>query len=430
MAETMHAQPEVSVQDVKVDMGRLRQDVLDLGQVGRDAEFGLNRRAFTEGDRQGRDWFRQRLAVAGLELFQDGAANLHGRLDYDGMRPAVVMGSHLDTVPGGGPLDGALGVLVGLEVLRTVKDAGIELRYPLEVIDFSDEEGRFGGMFGSQALAGHLTPERIQGARDLEGITLVDAMAAWGLDANEALAARRDPSTIHAFLELHIEQGPVLDRKRISIGVVEAITGLFKWDVQLKGQTNHAGTTPMDMRNDTFQGLAEFAGEIERILEEHGSPHSRATIGRVELKPGAANTVPGYTSFSLDVRDTDPDTLTNLADAFRRTLSTMARRRSLMFEFEVLSELPPQRCDPALVQLLEDKARALDLKDLRLPSGAAHDAQIMASLTRTGMIFVPSLEGRSHSAAEWTNWEDIERGANLMLQAILSLATESGGELK
>ena len=407
-----------------INMPRLRQDVLDLGQVGRDSELGLNRRAFTDADRQGRDWFRQRLAVAGLDLFQDGAANLHGRLDFDGKRPAVVIGSHLDTVPGGGPLDGALGVLVGLEVLRTVKEAGIELRFPLEVIDFSDEEGRFGGMFGSQAMAGQLTPERIQGARDLEGITLIDAMAAWGLDANEALSARRDPASIHAFLELHIEQGPVLDRKRISIGVVEAITGLFKWEVRLKGQPNHAGTTPMDMRIDAFQGLAEFGGEVNRILEEHGGPNSRATIGRVELKPGAANTIPGQAIFSFEVRDTDDRVLKNLSDASRRTLSSIARRRDLMFEFDVLSEITPTRCDPGLLELIATEAETVGLEYLRMPSGAAHDTQSMSAVARTGMIFVPSIEGRSHSSGEWTNWEDIEAGANLMLRSVLALAAK------
>ena len=405
-----------------IDMGRLRQDILDLGQVGREADSGLNRRAFTDGDRQGRDWFRQRLAAAGLELFQDGAANLHGRLGHDGIRPAVVMGSHLDTVPGGGPLDGALGVLVGLEVLRTVKASGIELRHPLEVIDFSDEEGRFGGMFGSQALAGHLTPERILGARDLEGITLVDAMALWGLDANEALGARRDPATIHAFLELHIEQGPVLDRKRIPIGVVEAITGLFKWEVRLKGQPNHAGTTPMDMRIDAFQGLAEFGGEVNRLLEEHGGPNSRATIGRVELHPGAANTIPGQATFSFEVRDTDERVLKTLSDAARRTLSSIARRRDLMFEFDVLSEIRPTRCDPGLQDLISNEAEAMGLPFLRMPSGAAHDAQSMARLTRVGMIFVRSREGKSHSPAEWTPWEDIQAGADVMLRSLVELA--------
>lgn len=413
--------------DIRVNFERLREDVQSLSRIGQREDQGIHRMAFSEGDLEGRRWFRSRIEAAGLEVYEDGAANLHARLDWDGKRPSVMMGSHLDTVPGGGPLDGALGVLVGLEVMRTISESGVKLRYPLEVVDFTDEEGRFGGLFGSQAIAGQLTPAIIHSAHDLDGVTLTEAMAAWGLDANAALFARRAPESIHAYVELHIEQGPVLDRNNVSIGVVDAITGLFKWDVRLMGQTNHAGTTPMDMRADSFQGLAEFAGEITRILEEHGSPHSRATIGRVELKPGAANTVPGQTSFSLDVRDTDGDTLRNLADAFRRTLSALARRRDLMFEFDVLSEIPPMRCDPGLVQLLTETADRLGLEHLRMPSGAAHDAQIMGSVTRTGMVFVPSIEGKSHSASEWTPWEDIEKGANLTLQAILQLVAEDAG---
>ncbi len=413
--------------DIRVNFERLREDVQSLSRIGQKEDQGIHRMAFSDGDLEGRRWFRSRIEDAGLDVFEDGAANLHARLDWDGKRASVMMGSHLDTVPGGGPLDGALGVLVGLEVMRTIQEAGVPLRHPLEVVDFTDEEGRFGGLFGSQAIAGQLTPATIHNARDLDGVALTEAMAAWGLDANAALFARRAPESIHAYLELHIEQGPVLDRNHVPIGIVDAITGLFKWDAHFRGQTNHAGTTPMDMRADSFQGLAEFAGEINRILEEHGSPHSRATIGRVELKPGAANTVPGETSFSLDVRDTDGETLRNLADAFRRTLSALARRRDLMFEFDVLSEIPPTRCDPGLVQLLTETAERLGLEHLRMPSGAAHDAQIMGSATRTGMIFVPSIEGKSHSASEWTPWEDIEKGANLALHAILQLAAADAG---
>ncbi|SIT69145.1 N-carbamoyl-L-amino-acid hydrolase [Ectothiorhodosinus mongolicus] len=415
---------------VSINIDRLRRDVEALAAIGRGPDQGIYRMAFSEGDLAGRRWLQSQIEAAHLDYFEDGAANQHGRLAWDGQSPSIMIGSHLDTVPGGGPLDGALGVLVGLEILRSIQESETPLRHPMEVVNFTDEEGRFGGLFGSQAMAGQLTPAMIHEARDLEGVSLTEAMAAWGMDANAALFARRPRDAIKAYLELHIEQGPVLDRGDISIGVVEAITGLFKWEVTLKGQTNHAGTTPMHMRQDSFQGLAEFAFAIDRILEEHGSPHSRATIGRVELSPGAANTVPGSTAFSLDVRDTDADVLSNLSDAFRRTLSALARRRQLMFEFEVLSEITPQRCDAGLVQLLSDKARALDLKHMCLPSGAAHDAQIMASMTRTGMVFVPSIEGRSHSAAEWTNWEDIERGANVLLQASLSLAVGTGETLR
>jgi N-carbamoyl-L-amino-acid hydrolase len=255
------------------------------------------------------------------------------------------------------------------------------------------------------------------------GISLIEAMAQQGLDAHEALRAQRHPDSIHAYVELHIEQGPVLDRKGLSIGVVDAITGLFKWEIRLSGAANHAGTTPMDMRADAFQGLAEFAGQIDRVLAEYGSPHSTATIGRVELKPGAANVIPGEALFSLDVRDTDSQTLDVLADAFRRTLSAIARRRDLMFDFSVLSEIAPVQCNASVVAAIDAAVATLQLPATHLNSGAAHDAQIIAGIAPTGMIFVPSKEGRSHSAAEWTAWDDIEAGANTLLHTLRQLST-------
>jgi N-carbamoyl-L-amino-acid hydrolase len=213
-----------------------------------------------------------------------------------------------------------------------------------------------------------------------------------------------------------------LDRKGVSIGVVDAITGLFKWEITLSGAANHAGTTPMDMRNDAFQGLAEFAGQITRVLEEYGSPRSTATIGRVELIPGAANVIPGQVIFSLDVRDADDATLKLLAEAFSRALSAVARRRGLKFEFSVLSELAPVRCAPQVIQAIEESVEKSGLSSTHLPSGAAHDAQIIAGIAPAGMIFVPSKEGRSHSAAEWTAWADIEAGANTLLNTLRRLA--------
>jgi len=314
-------------------------------------------------------------------------------------------------------------VLCALESLRVLKEADIPLKRPLEAIAFSDEEGRFGGLFGSQAFAGQVTPEYLYNARDLEGVTLVDAMAGHGLDAREALHAQRPSDSIHAYVELHIEQGPVLDRQGVSVGIVDAITGLFKWQVTLTGASNHAGTTPMRLRADAFQGLTEFASQVDRILEEHGGPASVATIGRVELLPGAANVVPGGAIFSLDVRDTDVDILERLAEAFRRALAAIARRRGLMFEFEILSEIAPVPCAYMVRHAVEQSVAALGIEATHINSGAAHDAQVIASMAPAGMVFVPSKEGRSHSAAEWTAWRDIEAGANVLLNTLKRLAS-------
>jgi beta-ureidopropionase / N-carbamoyl-L-amino-acid hydrolase len=407
---------------LNINRERLQADIEALAKIGRNDDYGIYRMAFSEADMQGRQWFKDKVNEAGLEFYQDGAANLHARYGWDIEKPSVMMGSHLDTVPAAGHLDGALGVLVALECLRCIKEQGIHIKHPIEAVAFSDEEGRFGGMVGSQAIAGMLTPEKIINAIDLNGVTLIDAMKEAGLDAMEALHAKRNPDTIHAFLELHIEQGPMLDKMDISIGNVDAIAGLFKWDVSLIGTPNHAGTTPMDMRKDAFMGLSEFASQIKRILDENGSPRSVATIGRVEISPGAANVIPGTVEFSLEARDTSEEVLADLATAFRKSLSAIARKHDLMFEFKVLSEITPVKCDPGIVKTIENVCKTLKQPFLQMASGAAHDTQIMATITRAGMIFVPSKDGRSHSIAEWTDIDDIEKGANVALNTLYRIA--------
>ncbi len=291
---------------LRIDFERLQADVEALADIGRAADHGIYRMAFSPADMAARKWLRERIETAGLDFHQDGAANLHARLGWDGRTPSVMSGSHIDTVPKAGHLDGALGVLCALEALRVPQERGAALRRPLEAVAFSDEEGRFGGMLGSQAMTGVLTPEHVLGARDADGIPLAEAMQAQGLNPMDVLRAARKPGSVHAFVELHIEQGPVLDRRGITIGVVEGIVGLQRWEVSLIGQTNHAGTTPMALRRDAFAGLAEFGGALQRVLDELGGPRSVATIGRVELLPGAANVVPGEARFTLEMRNPCP----------------------------------------------------------------------------------------------------------------------------
>lgn len=411
----------------KINFERLRRDILDLGEIGASEEDrGIYRMAFTDADMEARSWLGKRIEQAGLEADQDGAANVFGRLNGPAKEPAVLMGSHLDTVPAGGHLDGALGVLVALECLRTIKDEGIKTRNPIELVAFSDEEGRFGPPFGSRAIVGDLTRADLHNATDLDGVRLEDAMSAQGLDPQEALQARHTPESLRAYLELHIEQGPVLENRRCPVGIVEGFTGLFRWGIRLIGEADHAGTTPMPMRHDAFLGVAEFAGEIPRMLEEHGSQDSVATIGSLELLPGSVNTVPALAEFSIDVRDPDPDVLEELGRALRRVLSAIARRRGLMFEFDILSMIPPVACDREIVGLVARSADELGVNYHAMRSGAIHDAQIMSRITSVGMIFVPSKDGRSHSPAEWTHWEDIEVGANVALRTLLSLADDTG----
>ena len=409
--------------DLRCSLDRLREDLLALGQIGRNPEDkGLYRMAFTPADMEARQWLLDRLGAAGAEAQLDGAANVVGR--WEGTKadaPAIVMGSHIDSVPAGGIFDGSLGVLAGLECMRSLRDADVKLAHPVELVAFSDEEGRFGGMFGVQAYTGQLTLNDVESMADPDGLSLADAMKRHDLVPEMAMEAARKPDRIAAFLELHIEQGPVLEAKRKDIGVVVGISGIFKWKVKLVGKADHAGTAPMDMRSDAFMGLAEFAQEIPRIIEEDGTERSRLTVGKVDLVPGHPHTVPGEAIFTLVGRDTEPDVLKELSRSCRKVLSAIARRHRLYFEFEEMSWLEPRPCHESVLSAFRAAAERLSLSQMDMPSGAGHDTQFMTDLTQAGMIFVPSAHGVSHAPDEWTAWEDVHNGANCLLQALLEV---------
>jgi len=407
---------------MQVNLERVKKTLLELSRIGfNPADQGIYRLGFTATDIEARNWLSDILNREGFEPAVDGAGNVSGRYG-PADRPVVALGSHLDSVPAGGIFDGTLGVVAGLEVLRLCRENGIALEFPIELIATSEEEGRFGGMLGAQALAGVLTPEIILSAHDADGNRLADAMQAAGFAPMAALDARRKPGSMRAFLELHVEQGPVLESNGKTIGVVDSIAGVFKWIVHLKGKADHAGTAPMNMRSDAFMGLADFAHEIPRIIEEDGSDRSRLTVGKVDLKPGSPHTIPGEAVFTLVGRDSSEDIMRELGTACRKTLAAIARRHNLMFEYEQISWLEPVDCHPEIVGLLEDESRRAGFTFEHMPSGAGHDTQFLAQVTRAGMIFVPSVGGISHAPDEWTHWHDVEAGANLLLAAALRLA--------
>ena len=405
-----------------IDIKRIKADILALAAIGKsESDRGIYRMAFTDEDMEAKRWLLHRIEETGLEPASDGAANISGILPGKTDSPRIFVGSHIDTVPCAGMLDGTLGVVCGLECLRALKSAGVTPEHSIELIAFSDEEGRFGGTFGSEAFIGSLTPDKVEAATDLHGVRLADAMLEQGLDPIKALDARRSPEVIESYLELHIEQGPVLDEKGLQVGIVDRITGLRSWSLRFFGEANHAGTTPMDYRKDAFMGLADFAHELPRILEENGGEYSRATIGKAEILPGAPNSVPGAVEFSLDFRDPSEETLDELSLAIQKALAAISRRRGLQFEFSVQGEIQPVASNEELVGALEGEAKELGLRYQRMLSGAAHDAQLVGRIAPMAMIFVPSRGGLSHTPAEWTPWEDIEAGAQLMLATLCKL---------
>jgi N-carbamoyl-L-amino-acid hydrolase len=317
--------------------------------------------------------------------------------------------------------DGVLGVIAGLECVRTLQEHDIALQHAVEVIGTSEEEGRFGGMLGAEALTGKLTMDWLERAKDHSGELLRDAMARCQMPYHLAMEAARDPDTLVGFLELHIEQGPVLEQTHNTIGVVEGISGVFKWLINLKGKADHAGTAPMNLRSDAFMGVADFAHEISRIIDEEGTDKSRLTIGSLELKPGFAHTVPGEAEFTLVGRDMSDEVMQKLAHACRKVLSAIARKHRLRFEYEEMSWLAPRHCSGDMIALLEKHAHALGHKTLVMPSGAGHDCQFFTDITPTGLLFIPSVGGVSHAPDEWSHWHDVEKGSQVLFNSVLEL---------
>lgn len=404
-----------------INLQRLRSDLESLGQIGRDRySRGINRPGFSDADLQARHWLKERFESFDMQAIIDQAGNVVGRWG-DSRLPSLIMGSHLDSVPQGGLYDGTLGVLAGLEVIRCLQDAGIKPEIPIEVIATSEEEGRFGGMLGAQALTGELDLDWLENATDDAGIFLKDAMKKQGFNHLEALKVRRPDSSMKAFLELHIEQGPVLEQTGKTIGIVEGIAGVFHWLVSFEGEPNHAGTTPMTMRRDAFMALADFAHSIPRVIDRYGSTNGRLTIGKVDLAPGFAHTVPGKAEFTLVGKDFENTDLKNLAEGCRQQIASVAEKHDIGYEIHESSFLHSQSCDPAIVSIMQSCADELNVPSMKMYSGAGHDTQIFARHTPSGMIFVPSIAGVSHSPDEETSWADIEIGATILLNTVLRL---------
>jgi N-carbamoyl-L-amino-acid hydrolase len=413
----------MSAGGLRIDLARLRTDIEALAGIGRDPEGGISRPAWSPAHEEARAWLVERLRAAGLSPRVDAAGNVLGRLDAGPPdAPVVLTGSHVDTVPRGGPLDGALGVLAALECLRAIAASGLPLARPLELAAFTDEEGRFYGFFGSRAMTGALDPALAARLADPAGLSLREAMGRAGFDLDRAGEARRDPWSIAAYVELHIEQGPWLEAEGVPIGVVEGIVGIQRRRLTFVGQPDHAGTTPMDRRRDAFFTAAEYATKRQEAVVKGGGGRSVTTIGVVDVRPGVPNIVPSRAALLQEIRDPEPAVLARLA---RRTLGLarrVATRRGLAVEIEELLRADPIRMSPRVQAAIEAAASGLGLAVRRMPSGAGHDAQILATVTDAGMLFVPSQGGRSHRPDEWSDWEAIERGANVLLGTLTRLA--------
>lgn len=414
---------------MSVRIERLLDDLEALARFGRDPRGGVTRPAYGPSYREAVDWLTARCQDAGMTVREDPAGNLIARIGPEG-GAAVAVGSHIDTVPSGGIYDGALGVLAPLECVRALTDDGVGLERALEIIAFADEEGAYLSLAGSRAMAGSVKPTEIEAAVDANGISLTEALADYGLDPAGFLEAKRAREEFALFLEYHIEQGPVLVSEEIAIGVVEAIAGQHLTEVTFHGEANHAGTTPPALRKDAFRAAAAAMTASFEAMAELSQDDLRLTYGQASLLPGASNVIPSRVTLSREVRAATDAGLRGFDEEIRRRTAAAAAANGVTVEQTVKSYDPPVPMSDAVVGSIAATCENLGIRHRRMLSGAGHDAQAMAVRWPTGMFFVPSVGGVSHSREEHTEPGHIETGTRLLYALLREAATQasSGGD--
>jgi hydantoinase/carbamoylase family amidase len=407
-----------------VNAPRLHARIADLARFGALPGGGVTRSCWSPAHEEARAWLLGQIRAAGLTAWVDPAGNVFGGLGataFSASTPVVMTGSHIDTVPEGGILDGALGVLAGLECLRAIREEGAAPRRPLVVAAWSDEEGRYGSLFGSRAFCGKLDVAAIPTMAAVDGERLVDAMARAGFDASRAPAAQAPAGAVHAYVELHIEQGPRLDEAGVPIAVVDSIVGVRRTRLIFHGQADHSGTTPMARRRDAFLAAADYALRARDLLDRTGA-RTVANIGVATVHPGVSNIVPGRAELVHEMRSADADALEQLAQGCETLASEVGRARGIGVDIRRMSATAPVSCSPRVQAAVASACKQLGLGHTTLYSAAGHDAQNLASITESGMLFIPSRGGRSHRVDETSDAEAIERGASVLLRTLLDLA--------
>jgi len=408
---------------LRVNSDRMLDAFNQLALIGATGDGGVSRVTFSETHLAARKWFRAEIETAGLEFCVDGAGNHSAFLGCGSVdSPTLLLGSHLDSVPNGGRFDGALGVMAALEVLKTVKENGIRLKVNLEAIDFTDEEGTLVGLLGSAALAGHLHPNDLKNPRGGRE-NLMEGMSRAGLSDESMLSTARQKGSLAGYLELHIEQGKRLERAGIHIGIVSAIVGIRSYRLSFIGRADHAGSTLMADRADASLGASSFTLAAREVVMK-SFPNCVVNVGKMEFAPGAFNIVPARVDLALEFRAPSEEEFSQVNSALLACAENEAKRFELELKSEFLGSHSPSPASENVKNAFTDACGILGLTHTSLISGAGHDGQSLVDLCPIGMIFVPSVDGASHAAREFTKWEDCVNGANVLLQAALKLSAE------
>ena len=402
---------------IRVDGRRLNDHLRELAEFGKNAEGGISRVAFSEADLAGREYVMGLMRAAQLDPSIDTAGNIIGRRAGSAPSlPPIMFGSHIDSVPQGGNYDGQVGSMGAIEVARTLAEREIVTRHPLEIAIFQNEEG---GKTGSRAISGEVQPAELD-LVTASGRTIGDGIMLLGGNPTALESVRRSSGDIAGYLELHIEQGAILDKRGVDIGVVEGIVGIKRWRVTVEGFANHAGTTPMNDRRDALLAASRFVDAVNRVVT--GLPGSQVgTVGQIVPEPGAPNVIPGRVTLSLEIRDLAMDKIDSVYGEVEAEGHRIGEATGTTFRFEQFYVSRAAPTDERIRQLVADSSGELGLTSIRMPSGAGHDAQSIALLAPVGMVFVPSVDGISHSPREFTRPEDVENGANVLLRTLMKL---------
>lgn len=411
---------------VETNPERLERLLKELAEYTDTPGKGVTRLTFSDTYFRARAFLIEQLDRLGMQTRITAHGNLRSRLPGKAGMPAVLVGSHIDSVVNGGAYDGTVGVVAAIEAVRVISESNVARSHPIDVMIFAEEEGaRFGSMLtGSKAAVGQLSPGELKELRDMQGKSYLECLQDVNLNTGSISQDLITPAEVKAMLELHIEQSVVLEQAQIPIGIVDRIAGSRHVLVSVDGVSNHAGATPMALRADALAGSAEMIGMIESTANRSAQAGSRlvATVGRMAIIPNAPNVIPGHVEFTIDLRDVDTVSMENALADIRNAIENVARRRGLEFNIRLLSSSAPIALSSSLVQQLEAIAESLGISYMRLPSGAVHDAGILAQMTEVGMIFIPSRGGRSHCPEEFSSIEDIKRGTDVLLHALIQLA--------
>ena len=405
-----------------IDGDRLWRRLSELAEIGEREEGGVTRLSFTKEERAAKEQLTSYMREAGLSIREDAVGNLFGsREGRNPGAPTILVGSHVDSVHNGGNFDGPLGVLAGIEALQNMHEQGVETEHPIEVVAFTDEEGaRFNfGMIGSRTIAGRLNPDDLQ-REDEDGVSIADAMRQNGLDPREIGEAARPEGSVKSYIELHIEQGKVLESAGLPVGVVTGIAGPVWLRFIIEGEAGHAGTTPMNLRRDALAAAAALICIIEEEATLTGT--TVGTVGKLELEPGGINIIPGRVEFSLDLRDIDEAVRDGAEERIRERAYRICEERGVKLDVEILQRLAPVPCSEAVRGAVRESCEELGLEPFELASGAGHDGMQLAELCPIGMIFVRSKHGLSHNPNEYSAKEDCATGADVLYSTLLKLA--------